>query len=138
MKAKNKKPHDFNEKKIIKQIDIQKHCKREIRKFYRLIRKKEFSTDLALQKEVALIARAIFLKIQSIDIATWFEMGEIDEFTKAVEKMARQYEGLFSPQSIALQVTGPDGGPISHSLTVKGQMDIGALRDALKRSGKTE
>ena len=51
------KAYRGEEDAIIIKLDLMKLCKKEINKWKRIIRNREFPTNLKMQKEAALIAR---------------------------------------------------------------------------------
>lgn len=135
--AKKGKNNELIEDRLIAAVDILSQCKREINTLKRIVKAKDFATNLKKQNQVALISRGIFLKMQSLDAVGYHVIGELDPLRKTIAGLARNYGKLFDTQQVALQVTGKDGGPIEHDHTVKGEMNIKGLQDAIKRDQET-
>ena len=105
------KAYRGEEDAIITKLDLMKLCKKEINKWKRIIRNREFPTNLKMQKEAALIARGIYIKYQSIKAINDHKEDKIDDFIESISTMAGKYENLFSGQSVKISMEDGEGNP---------------------------
>lgn len=133
MKPKNKTRRDGHteEAKVIAKIELKQQCEREIKAWLKLVRARDFPTDLKAQNQAALIARGIVIKMQVLKA----EGGDDDMVESMAHLIVREFGQVWEKKSIVL--TGPDDGPIDVNLSVKGQMNLTALEEAIKRDQET-
>ena len=86
---------DRREDSIISAIDVQRLCKKELTKLYRIVKNKGFIDDLAAQNNAVLIARGIDMKIRTI-----YANGSPDLVTQEIRNMVREYGQQFNRQVI--------------------------------------
>ena len=135
MKPKGKKRRDNNkeESRLIGKIQLKQQCGHEIAKWLKIVKSRKFAEDLKLQNEAALIARGIVIKMQVLRV----ELGDDEILESMANAIVTGFGQVWAQKSLKLVVEGPDGGPIPVSATVKGQMNIAALQDAIKRDQET-
>lgn len=115
---------------IIAKLDLMRNCKREIVKWVRLVKRKDFAVNLNAQNEAALIARGTCIKVESLKVAEKFFAREDKPFAELLKQMANDYGHIWNKQTIAL--VGADGGPIEHKHSgIIELMDRKALQDAI-------
>ena len=117
------------ESKAADKIELKQQCEREIKVWIKLVKNRKFPTDLKMQNEAALIARGIVIKMQVLKT----EHGDDSTLEEMAKAIVHAFGQVWTQQSLKLVVEGPNGGPVEMSHTVKGQMNLQALEDAIKR-----
>lgn len=119
------------EKAIVDKIELKQQCEREIKAWLKLVRARDFPTDLKAQNQAALIARGIVIKMQVLKA----EAGDDELVENMAHLIVREFGQVWEKKSIVL--SGPDDGPIDVNLTVKGQMNLTALEEAIRKDQET-
>lgn|GEM_PF-3549832 len=109
------------ENHLINMIDLLHKCKREAKKFFRLVNHKDFAGDVRRQNEAGKLARGIYLKLSALKAAGYFENDEAEQFQDAIIAFAGHFRTLFEKQQLAIELTGGGGGPITHAFALTGE-----------------
>lgn len=121
------------ESALTNKIELKQQCEREIKKWIKLVKSRDFPTNLKKQNEAALIARGIVIKMQVLKV----ERAGDDVLEEMARSIVHGFGQAWAQKSLTLVVAGPDGGPIPMEHTVTHNMDLATIRqkvkDAIKR-----
>jgi len=85
-------------------------CGAEARKLLKLVKQKEFTTDLKLQKQAALLFRGIHMKMRSLDACAEIrDQANLPGFMDIIQELRGEYSQVFN--RIPIDVT-TDGRPM--------------------------
>jgi len=100
------------EDKLIAYIDLKTQCLKDIKRWFRLVKGKGFTSDAKAQAEAKLITVGICQKIESLEVIDLFQGDDISEFVTALKGFAGQYKSMFNQLPVQLQLTTPDDNGI--------------------------
>lgn len=101
----------ITESQIINSIDIQRLCKREINKIFKLIKTKGFDESLAMQDELALLVRGTYLKLKSLKIKAAHEEGDIASVMALLSGLASKYGSMYDKKEGRTTTPGTADNP---------------------------
>lgn len=112
MMGKKRKTYHRNargaETQIVGKTNFLIKCAPEARKLLRLVKRKNFTTDVKAQKEVALLFRGIHMKMRGLDAwAAIHDYSDLPGFMEIIKELRQEYSQVFNRIPIDLEIETP-------------------------------